>query len=299
MIENMPTGVILALFYITFAVQILFASVYLPAKTLRRIDYVREHFPKEDYPNLYAGGSGSLFTKVGGARALYRRSNYIIAIIGLALLVAMYVSGFQPHPMGGSEIYVVAYFILQSLPIIILGVCEYQQLKGMRAAFSNAKRSANLAPRRLFDFVAPVWVVLAVVAFLGWVAFFAYDLGFDAPWRANHYFSLATITAVNVGYAIYIAKVALVKKHDPYKAAKDHQKQVAATVQSLVFSSTIMSVFLIMTTAADRFGFEILDPVMTSIFLQACLLFGYNMMLNMQPVDDLDFEVYKNGAAAE
>ena len=32
MIENMPTGVILALFYITFAVQILFASVYLPAK---------------------------------------------------------------------------------------------------------------------------------------------------------------------------------------------------------------------------------------------------------------------------
>lgn len=296
MIENIPMNFMLAIFYVVFATQILFVSVYLPAKTLRRIDFVRKNFPRETHPNLYPEGASSLFSNSSGLRVVYRYANRIVALVGFAILVAMFATGFEPHPLGGSEVGVMLYFTLQALPIIILSICEYEQSKGMRLAFKKAKRSADLAPRRLFDFISPAWVIAAVIAYFCWLGLFIYDTNLDGPWQTNHYISVLIISLLNVGYVFYIARIALVKKQDPFKSAKDHNKQVSAAVKTMVFSSTIVSLFSILTIAADRYGFEILDPVMTSIFLQACLLFGYNLVLNMQPVDELDFDVYKNVA---
>ncbi|MCZ4271107.1 hypothetical protein [Maritalea porphyrae] len=296
MIENMPLNFTLLIFYAVFATQILFVSVYLPAKTLKRINFVRKNYPKETYPKLYPEGAGGLLASISGLRVLYRYANYFIASVGFVGLAAMLITGFEPHPLGGSEIFVMLYFILQILPIVILGVSEYEQFKGMRQAVKKAKRTAELAPRRLFDFISPGWVFGAVIAYLCWLGVFIYDTNLDGPWQTKHFVGVAIITFLNLAYAVYIAKIALVKKQDPFKATKDHHTQVSATVKSLVFSSTIISLYSIVSMAADRYAFEIFDPVMTSIFLQACLLFGFNLMLDMQPVDELDFEVYKNDA---
>ena len=67
-------------------------------------------------------------------------------------------SGYKPRMIKENEhiLLVVFFFLLQALPHIIAEVSTYKWYKNMRSAHRTSKRTADLKPRRLLDFVSPM-----------------------------------------------------------------------------------------------------------------------------------------------
>lgn len=290
---------VLFIFYCVFASQIFILSIYYPAKFCRRVEYVLEHFPREEYPKLYPSSVGSVLDPRTGSLRAYKIMNHVIATIGFMILSAMFASGYTPADKGGDEIFVMLYFFLQAVPFAYVGIVEYHQLKLMRETFNNTTRVAELKPRRLFDFISPVWVAVAVVLFVAWSVFYINGVNAEGTWQIENYATLIIVTALNIVYVFIITAQLRGKKNDPYKAYKDQLKQIEAMVKSLVFSSIMISVFMAITQAADQYAFEIFDPAITSFYMQLCVIFGFGLTLDLQKIEATDFDVYKGEAAGE
>lgn len=290
---------VLIIFYAVFASQIFVLSVYYPAKLIGRVEYVLKHFPPADYPKLYPSDHTGLLKSSGSTLRIYRAVNYVIATIGFMILSAMMASGYRPAEEGGDEIFVMFYFFLQAIPFTYVGIAEYNQFKKMRETFQSSTRVAELKPRRLFDFISPVWVAAAVIFFVVWLVFYLTSVNAKEAWEIENYITLLMIVGMNIVYFVMIAVHMKGKKLDPYKAHKDQLKQIEATVKTLVFSSIMVSMFLIVMQAADQYALEVFDPAVTSFYLQLCVIFGFGLTLNLQKIEATDFEVYKDNEAGE
>ena len=289
---------VLAFFYIVFSSQIFLMSIYYPGKLCRRVEYVLENFPPAQYPKLYpASATGAVAEKGRRGLRIYRAINYAIALIGVAILLAMALSGYRPDLKGGDEIFVLMYFFLQATPLFYAEVKELRQYRLMRQEFSSSARKANLKPRRLFDFVSPAYVATAVLLYLLWLAYYLADKGFSTPWEGEVYFTVVGVTGMNLFFAGMIAKFLYGKKPNPCQAYKDQLKQIEGTAKVMVFSSIGISVFLIVTIAVDRYGLEVFDPPLTSLYMQACAAFGIGFLFRTLKIEATDFEVYKDDAA--
>ena len=69
---------------------------------------------------------------------------------------------------------------------------------------SHTVRTAELRPRRLFDFVSPAVIGLATLVYVSFVAFIIYVRQFDFPWFGG-YVNIAIVTAMNLFFAGSIA----------------------------------------------------------------------------------------------
>ena len=293
--EAVSTPAILAVFYLTFLSQIGLLSLYYPGKLARRIAYVLDNFPPEQYPKLYpvssAGQSGEARRKLH----LYRVVNRGIAAIGVAILAAMAFTGYRPDPLGGDEVFVMMYFALQLAPLVYLSIKEYAHYRLMRQAFRSTRRTAELRPRRLFDFIAPGYLAAAVLLYLAWLVFYLSGR-LVGSWEFEVYASLALITGINLAYAGIVFRFISGRKLDPYKANADQLKQIAAIVKVLVFSSILISLLLMLTQAVDQYGLEVFDPPLTSLYIQFCVIVGVGVSLRTEPIETIDFEVYRGNA---
>lgn len=292
------TTAVLVIFYSIFLSQIFVISIYYPRKIAKRIRYVLDNFPPEEYPKLYPtarkGFVGDAYTKIG----LYMGINYAIAVVGLILVAALAVSGYRPDPKGGDEIFVMLYFFLQVTPLLVTSVKEFKQYRLMNQAFTSPTRAASLRPRHLSDFISPVYVILAGLLYVGWLVFYLSGLEPNAPWGGEVFASIGVITAMNVAYIGIIAHFLLGKKLDPYKAYKDQLKQIESMIKTFVLSSIGCSLFLMMTEAADRYALEVFDPPLASFYLQLCLIFGLGLAMRTDKVETIDFDVYRENAPA-
>lgn len=288
---------VLAIFYTVFLGQIFYLSIYIPGRVCARVQYIRDHFSPADYPKLYPAVYDS-FAEESGKRKLllFRGVNYAIALLGVSILVAMLWSGYQPDIKGGDEVFVLMYFFLQSAPIAYAQWKEYRQYKLMRANYAGKKRSANLAPRRLSDFISPVYVVVAVLAYAGWLIYYLSSREFGVQPESEIYLSVTIITGANILFAGIIARAIAGKKGDPYQAYADQLRQIEATVKVMVLASIGMSVFLTITVLADKYALEILDPVVTSAYFLFCTAAGIGFMMKTLTMEKTDFEVYKGDA---
>jgi len=284
---------ILAVFYAVFFGQIFLLSIYFPGKLIKRARYVLKHFPQAEYPKLYPDYYEGFMGEAHRQLGVYKGVNTAIAIFGLMILTAMLVKGYEPSFKGGDEIFVMMYFVLQAIPLFYAELKEFKQFRLMRSTYAAKVRRAELAPRRLFDFISPVYVVLAVVMYGLWLAFYLSARGFDDPQVEEVYATLILITGMNVAYAGWIARVMYGKKIDPYKAQTDQLKQIGVTVKTFVFSSIGISVFLMLMQAADQYNFEVFDPPLASLYIQFCMVFSLGIAMKIQSLDDIDFDVYR------
>ncbi|MBL4639890.1 MAG: hypothetical protein JKY57_05110 [Kordiimonadaceae bacterium] len=290
--------VVLAVFYTVFVGQIYILSIYIPNKICDRVEHVLRHFPPQDYPKLYPVNRDGLLKRQGRAIRVFRVVNYLIAAVGFLILSVMYASDYTPHEKGGDETFVMLYFLFQVGPFFYISIKEYKQFKLMREAYTSNTRTAELQPRRLFDFISPIWVVLAAILYICWLVFYLNGANVEGPLSWENYVTIAGITGMNIAYIILISANLLGKKVDPYKAYKDHLKQIESMVKSLVFSSVMISIFLIATQAADQYALEVFDPPLTSFYMQLCIIFGAGLTLRLQRVETTNFEVYKRGPRA-
>ncbi|MCB1052888.1 MAG: hypothetical protein H6510_16105 [Acidobacteria bacterium] len=289
---------VLSIFYAVFLSQILLVSVFFPTQIRRRILYVLDHFPPAEYPKLYpCDNTGSSAVAIRERMRIYRFANTFIAAIGLVFLAGTAISGYQPSPKGGDEIFVFLYFALQVFPFLYLARMEYLQLKALRKNYTGPRR-ADMRPRRLFDFVSPLIVVLAILLYFVWLFLFLSYQGSPAEWGTKVYISVTMISAINIFYAFFIYKSIYGKKIDPYQASEDRLRNIEFIAKSLIFTSITISIFMITTQAVDHFELEIFDPPLMSVYLQMCSLMGIGLILTKLKVEDMNFEAYRGDANA-
>ncbi len=286
--------VILSIFYLVFLGQIYVISIHYPNKTMNRIRYVHDNYPPGEYPKLYPGktpeaASKSVLFRLKVITAYCR----VVAVLGIGVLAYMLGSGYQPAAEGGDEVFVMLYFFLQAAPFIYLAIHEFQQFKIMQDGHKPAVRTADLRPRHLFDFIQPSAFLATVLMFVVWLSFYIWQAGDIASWGWEQYATLLFIGGANVGYGVVIAQHLQGKKTDPLQSREDQMRSIGVMINVMVISSFMISLFMLLTQMADEFAFEVFDPVLTSFYLQLCLIMGVGQTFRGVKVEEVDFEVYR------
>ncbi len=286
------------LFYAVFLSQIFLLSIYYPKKIIDRNRYVLNTYPTAKYPKLYLN---SYFADpVKAIKKGLRRfavMNGIIAFLGLGILASMAVSGYLPSTIKENENlgFVMFFFFLQMVPHLLTEISTWRWYKLMREARAVTIRTADLKPRRLFDFISPIYVALAVIFYVGWLVFYIYIHRGAMPWVWNQYVSIIGISAINLLFAFTIFRFLRGQRMDPYQASQDRQKHIGAVIKSHVYGSIGMSLFLIIMDLVNIYQLDKFEPVFLGGFLQVMAVVGLGTMLRSINVKDIDFSVYKEG----
>ncbi len=282
------------LFYPIFLAQIALISWYLPGRMSAHMSAALEKYPPDQYPKLYPQSVDRYI--IGQWR--YRLVNNAIAIVGLVVVgLMLFVVDHSTFADDGfiSEAWPAFYGMLQFLPLLFLEFSASGQMKLMRENNESTKRSADLQPRRLFDYVSPRLLLVAVIAAL---AAFTFEMALhDFVWSVERLQRLAILLLVNsfflaIGYTLLRGR-----KPDPYQSSEDRARLVRRNLRSLLFTSVAISVFAVYQSLDSVYAIDYLDAVMMSLYFQvvAALSFGY--LLHGQLTDDADFEVYRDASA--
>ncbi|MCB9059691.1 MAG: hypothetical protein H6627_14090 [Calditrichae bacterium] len=282
------------LFYLVFASQVFLVSFYYPNRILERTRQVVAKFPPQSHPKLYP----KPLEYYAKAQRNYRMINGLIFLIGLILLGTViswdYNSGVnQKH----AEAMPLFYGIVQFFPFILLELSGFKQFKLMREADKRTTRKATLQPRRLFDFISPIYIWLALITFLSYVLFELYMPDLRFHWDSDALIRISSLVVCNLLFAAIILWNIYGKKLDPYQASKDRIRQTEFTFKSLVFTSMAVSLFFIATIIVDEFGFDKIEIIINSLYFQLVALLGAGTMLRNLRIENIDFDVYKEDAA--
>ena len=282
------------LFYPFFIAQIVLVSLYLPGKMSQHMSYMLKNYPPEQYPKLYPQETDKYI--IGQWK--YRMANYVIAAIGFVLVgLLLFVVDHSSFADDGyiSEAWPAFYGLLQFLPLIVLELSASGQLKLMRESNTSSKRSAELMPRRLFDFVAPALFVTAVVAALGAAAF---EMALhDFVWSSDRLKRLAILLLTNGFFLVIGYGLLRGRKPDPYQSAADRTRIVGNNLRSLMFTSIAISAFAVLQSLDGVYEIDYLDAVIMSVYLQVVSMLSFGYLLHQQRLTDVDFEVYRDAKA--
>ncbi len=164
------------IFHFVFLSQVLLISFYLPRAILSRVRYVVETYPPSKYPKLYPAP----IEAVEKAQRNYRYMNLFALLAGFVLLFIGLYSPTEEMLNWDSVSVLGLYFLLQYSPFMITSGFAYFNFK--RRADSRTIRKADLHPRRLFDFISPVTIGIAIFVYVAFVGFIIYVRQFEFSW---------------------------------------------------------------------------------------------------------------------
>lgn len=277
------------LFFIVFLSQLLLISYYYPKQILNRINFVLKKYPPDSYPKLYPESA----TKLNVGRRVFQGLNLIIIIIGLtAMFSSGVLSSDNETKLVNIDDLILLFGMLQFLPFLLMEIAGFKQFKLMRKSDLRTSRTAELIPRRLFDFVYPVLVWTAVLMFAGSLLFVFYIHEFTlTPDFITMAISLSLCNTLFIGLTIFNLSG---KTLDPYQSKKDRIKQIEFTVRSFVFISIFVSIFMAGTIAFKKFELDQYQIIFNSFYWQLIAIFSIGAMLKKIKVEDIDFDVYKD-----
>lgn len=276
------------LFYIVFLSQIILISYYYPKQILQRLKYLLKTYTPAEYPKLYPKPRVQYEKMIRN----FHFGTRIIFVIGIVILfyIVLFESSFNWKV---KETICLTYFFIQVIPIFLIELVGFSYFKLMRKANSQSVRKADLKPRRLLDYVSPIFVVLAIFSNLICILFFYNLHGFQFHLSND---TIVIVIALILSNSIYIATIywnLYGKKLDPHRATKDRIHQIETTIKSLVFMSIGASLFIMLTEGIDQYNLDFLAPVMMSLYLQFVIFIGLGYMLRKYKIENIDFAVYK------
>jgi len=279
------------LFYIIFIGQIFLISYYFPKKITLRVSEILQRFPPSDYPKLYPQS----VDKVLKGQVVFKLLNQVILVVGLALLFAYGLSSTdygenQKHAEGMP----IFYGMLQFFPYMLMEIAGFKQFKLMKNNDQRKSRTADLQPRRLFDFVSPLLLISAVLIGIGYFIFDLYIHNFTMDTEMiPRFVAIVLCNSLFVGLTL---RNLYGKKLDPFQANKDRLRQIAFATNSMVKISIIASLFFMITSATEVFDLEHFEVIFNSLYFQVIAFFGLGSTLQAMNLDEIDFEVYKEGS---
>jgi hypothetical protein len=252
-------------FLAAFTVQILTMSVLIPALFIRYIRVEAARLPAQRLAQLYPGVDLASLQKRFLTR--YRMLTAGIAVLGLLLLGWLFSymqrADWDDGPVEGL---VSAYFMVQAmLPLgLIVWVGVRFNLKHKRS-LPEAKRTATLQRRGLFDFVSPFVVFVAALSYLLFAAFVLYLRQHPFPGFAG----LITLGAVTLVYALnafVVYRMLYGKKTNPFETHEGRLRTIGLVVKSSVYSCIVVIVFLSLNFSLVMLDLQRWEPFALSIF---------------------------------
>lgn len=285
------------LFLVVFLGQIFVSSWLFPRRILDRLQHVRTHYPPERYPKLYPGSS----TSYEACMAVFRWSSRAILALGFAFLLAALLldPGARSDQGHISEVWPAVYGVIQFLPLVLIELLGFRQFRLMRQANRDTTRRAELRPRRLFDFVSPALLALAVLLMAAVIGLALHVHDYKLVWHSD---------AVQQSLVMIVTNLALIavgtwklygRKIDPYQASRDRDRQIRAQLSSLLLISCALSLYLVWQTAGDAFDLHAYDAAAISLYFQIIVALSLGPVMRSQRFKDIDFEVYKAGPELE
>jgi hypothetical protein len=285
------------IFYIAFLSQIFLLSYYFPNKLLARMRHVLASYPPAEYPRLYP-------KPVEHYKLAHLAFKYVcrfILLLGLFVLFAVvFLVDHGSFADDGfiSEAWPAAYGVIQFLPLMAMEFSEYSHFKQMRKANSASKRSAELRRRSVTDLVSPGLLGTTVALFAAAILFDLYVHDFAVSW-GHDTIQRALVMSVTNGLLLVVGAWNLYgRKLDPHQTAHDRSRRTAVTLKSLLYISMALSVFIAMTAADDMYDLDFIDALLMSVYFQAITLLSLGYTLRNIKLEQIDFDVYKNGEAA-
>ncbi|WP_339860504.1 hypothetical protein [Paremcibacter congregatus] len=282
------------LFYLIFISQIFLLSYYFPKKIMGRIKYICAKYPPADYPKLYPGSAA---TKIPGHLIFYKALNGAAFLIGLLLLIWGMATGYRPEGHG-EETIVTFYAVLQYASLILLSIWEFRNFKKMRQLNNSTTRTADLQPRRLFDFLSPGWFMLAAVLLLMTLVFTYTVTDFTENGLSDVFAKFAGPVLVNVYFLVFGRWFIYGRKLNPHQTAEDRRREITISVKSMVFTSIMISLFFIADEAVKTFDMAHLQPALWSVYFQLIGALSFSVMLHSDLIKNMDFSVYRKDASS-
>ncbi len=268
-------------FHVVFLSQILLISFHYPRNILSRMRYVFETYPPSTYPKLYPKPI-EYYEK---ARRNYRNMNLFIFLAGLLLLAVL-----LGYSRSGKWDHVIAfwYLLVQFFPVMLLSLSSLKELKLMRNANSRTTRKAELHPRRLFDFISPSIIGMAIIMYIAFILLILYIRQFEFPWFGG-YWNIVVVTAANLGFAGIILWYMYGKKLNPHQAYQDRLRDIEVIVKILVFTSIAATMFIAITVVLAALELRNLQPIAQGLYFQLLAVICFQAYR----IDYTHCEVYK------
>jgi hypothetical protein len=253
-------------FLAAFTVQILVMSVLYPAWFSRYLRVQATSIPAERLAQLYPD------VDVGHAlkRFLiqYRTLTTVTAVLGLLLLG--WLLSYMRRPDwddGPVEALVAVYFMVQMM--LPLGLVVWRAVrfnKKHKRSLPEAKRTATLQRRGLFDFISPFVVFLALLSYLLFAAFVIYVREHPFPGFAGAFVNLGAITLVYALNAFVVYQTLYGKKSNPFETHAGRVHTIGRVVKSGVYSCIFIVVFMSLNFSLVLLDLQRWEPFALSIF---------------------------------
>ena len=245
-------------FLAAFTVQILVLSVLIPAWCIRKVRVQVARLPAELLVQTYP----DFLTR-------YRALALCLAVLGL-LLWGWLFSDLQQTDWkeGKAQALAVGYFMVAFLlPLILYG--RFASKIGKEQKSVEAKRTAILQRRGLFDFVSPLVVFLSVLTYFLFVAFAIYVDQHPFPGYAG---ALVNIGGITLVYAAHVMAmyVTLYGGKNPLETHSSRLHTIGLTVKSIVYSSILMVAFMALNFSLGLLDLKSWGPFALSLFFAIC-----------------------------
>jgi hypothetical protein len=248
-------------------------SILYPTRLIRYVRGWATAFGSERFAQLYRDVDYHKFTERFAIR--FRLVNIIIAIFGVLLLG--WLSSHILHIDWVDEVtkLTLIYFFLQMSPLILLllyAVVRYGKVLIQPAR--EAKRTATLQRRGLFDFVSPTIVIVAALSYLLFVAFAIYlDLYVYGNTSISKYCyrAIGSVTFVYALNALVIYK-SLYGKNNPLVTHEGRVHSMGIRVKGSLYSCIVTAWFVSLMGTLGQPQMRTWSPFALSIFLVTTVL---------------------------
>jgi hypothetical protein len=290
--------------YVVLLGQVLVLSLYVPSRILRRARVLIETHPPSEFPKLYPVPVATIERML----RVYRIVNLGFVVLGLALLAAAWLYGYTIDPAWqGGDVptpnplpIALVYTVLQMLPTVLFGLLEFLYFKRMRAAAHARIRTAELKPRRFFDFASPVLLGTAVAVYAvvaAWLLF-AGELprgaiamaGLEISWRT---YMFAALTVCHVVVAGCLVWALYGKKLDPHQTHEDRARMIQSWWRHMLIGSILLSAYFGIVIVLLKLRLPHYVPLLISLFLQGTGVLLTGKFCIVTPFGQESFEGYR------
>ncbi len=273
------------LLLVVFLSQIFLISTYLPHRVIKRINSVLREHPQADYPKLYPAPLNIIENNL----RMFQRMNVVVLGAGLAIVMHWAVSGSAQMLNWDSQSVILFYFMLQATPLVFLEVSGHSYLKLMRAANQSSTRIAILQPRRLFHYVSPIYIAIAIISYLAFILTVHY-ISLNPFDGFAGYVNIVGVTGLNLFFAAIAARQIYGKKTNPHQSVQDRNKQIKTVANIMVFSSIAATVFITINFLLASLELRHLNDVVQCIYFQIIMI----VCLYKNTFIATNYDVYRN-----
>ena len=181
--------------------------------------------------------------------------------------------------------------MLQISPVVLAEIWAIRYYRRMREADTRTTRSADLQPRRLFDFVSPVLVGLAGFVYVAFCVLIVYIEQFDFPWFGG-YLNIVVISATNLLIAGTIIWKLRGKKSDPYQTRGDRRSEIGLLINQMVLASIAVSTYAAISVILSSLDLRHYKAAAGCLYL---IVLSANCFRKLR-IDNLNFDVYRGDA---